>query len=209
MILTSQSALSIVSGSQTATIVPKTIAQFNQLGAEDQLAVIGFVFTEMGNIITVAAPAAAIMIHAQGILDQIKQMSSVEQTQVMGDLANHADTPPCRSYGSFTTNTKLGFWNQLGQWMNQGIMAPIPKNHQLSPQASAVLKAFQNASLGQQITILRNAVMGMGFGSRSLGSQKKVAAPVVVPTEIGARTEATIAGVTNLTVLGWLYQQHA
>lgn len=97
----------------------------------------------MGKTITIAAPGATSMIFARKLLDQIKQMSPTDQTQVMCDLANRADTPICRSYGAFTTNLKLGFWNQLGEWMEQGLVAPIPQGYKLSSRAKAVLKAIK------------------------------------------------------------------
>jgi hypothetical protein len=209
MSFTIESAQSIFSGTQVAAVVPTTIEQFNQLSAEDQLALIWFAYTEMGKTITIAAPGAANMIFAQGILDQIKQMPAIDQTQVMCDLANRADTPISRSYGSFTVNIKLGFWNQLGEWMNQGIVAPIPQNYQLSSDASAVLTAIQNADSGQQITILRNAVIDMGFGSNTPDSGGKVKAPVVVPTEMAARTQAKIEGVAHPTVLDYINNMNA
>jgi hypothetical protein len=204
MSFTIESAQTIFSGTQIARVVPKTIEQFNQLNAEDRLALIWFAYTEMGKTITVAAPGAANMIFAQDLLNQIKQMSSAEQTQVMCDLVNQTDTPICRTYGSFTTNIKLGFWNQLGEWMEQGLVAPIPQGYKLSSPANAVLQAIENADSGQQITILRNAVVDMGFDSNSSGSRQKVRQTLAVPTTISARTQASIEGMTNTTVLSYI-----
>lgn len=209
MSMTIKSAQSIFLDTQVANIVPSIIEQFNQLNAEDQLALIWFAYTEMGKTITVAAPGATSMIFAQKLLEQIRQMSSAEQTQVMCDLANHADTPLCRSYSSFTTNLKLGFWNQLGKWMEEGFIAPIPKGYKLSSEANSVLKAIANADPGQQITILRNAVVGMGFDSKSPGSRQKVREPIAVPTTIAARTQASIEGVTNTAVLSYINNMNA
>jgi hypothetical protein len=209
MPFTTESAQAIFPDTQVATIVPETIEQFNQLKAEDQLALIWFAFTEMGKTITIAAPGAANMMFAQGILDQVKQMSAIEQTQVMCDLVNHADTPICRAYGSLGVNVKLGFWNQLGEWMEQGIVAPIPKGYQLSPKATAVLKSLKNADPGQQITILRNTVVAMGFASKDVVRSTKVADPVIVPIEMAKRTQVTIAGVTNSTVLSYIDNMNA
>lgn len=209
MSLTTESAQSIFPDTQVATAVPKTIEQFNKLTAEDQLALIWFAFTEMGKTITIAAPGAANMIFAQGILNQIKQMSPADQTQVMCDLANHTDTPICRFYGSLSMNIKLGFWNQLGEWMDQGIVAPIPSGYQLSPDASAVLTSIKKADPGQQITILRNIVVNMGFDSKDLDQPKQVADPVVVPTEMANRTQAKIEGVSHATVLSYINNMNA
>ena len=209
MPFTIEAARSIFPGTQSANIVPSTIESFNQLNAEDQLALIWFAYTEMGKSITVAAPGAANMIIAQGILEQIKQMPFEAQTQVMCDLANRADTPICRSYASFTMNIKLGFWYQLGDWMAQGLVAPIPPGYQLSPKAQTVLQTIREADSGQQITILRNTVVGMGFDPNAPGSYTKVQDPVVAPTEASARTQVSIEGTDNPTVLGYINNMNA
>jgi Orange carotenoid protein, N-terminal/Nuclear transport factor 2 (NTF2) domain len=209
MSFTTESVQTIFPDTLVATVVPKTLEQFKQLKAEDQLALIWFAFTEMGKTITIAAPGAANMMFAQGLLDQIKQMSAGEQTQVMCDLVNHTDTPICRAYSFFTINLKLGFWNQLGEWMEQGLVAPIPKNYPLSPKASTVLKAIKNADPGQQITILRNTVVDMGFDSNDLEQQKKAVDPVVIPTEMANRIPVTIEGATHPTVLSYIDNMNA
>ena len=209
MSITINSAQSIFSDTQVANVVPDIIERFDRLKAEDQLALIWFAYTEMGKTITVAAPGSTSMIFAQKLLEQIKQMSPAEQTQVMCDLANHADTPLCRSYSFFTTNLKLGFWNQLGEWMEEGLIAPIPKGYKLSSEADSVLKAIANADSGQQITILRNTVVNMGFDAKASESRQKVREPIVVPTTIAARTQASIEGVTNTTVLSYINNMNA
>jgi hypothetical protein len=83
MPFTIDSARGIFPGTLSADVVPATIARFNQLSAEDQLAWIWFAYLEMGTTITVAAPGAASMQFAEGTMNQIKQMSFAEQTQVM------------------------------------------------------------------------------------------------------------------------------
>jgi hypothetical protein len=206
---TIESAQSIFPSTQIANVVPDTIAAFDQLNAEDQLALIWFAYTEMGKTITVAALGAANMILAQGILELIKQMPPEAQTQVMYDLANRADTPICRSYASFTMNIKLGFWYQLGEWMEKGLVAPIPPGYLLSDKAQEVLKSIQAADAGQQITILRNTVISMGFDPNAPGSYKKVEDPIVAPTDISARTQVKIEGVTNSTVLDYINNMNA
>lgn len=96
-------------------------------------------------------------------------MTALEQTQAMCDLANHADTPICRTYTTWSPNIKLGFWYRLGQLMEEGVVAPIPEGYQLSANAAAVLQGIRGLESGQQITVLRNAVVDMGFDSSKLG----------------------------------------
>lgn len=204
MSFTIDSARSIFPNTLTADAVPATTARFTQLNAEDQLALIWFAYLEMGKSITIAAPGAANMQFAEATMNQIRQMNFREQSQVMCDLANRADTPISRTYATWSPNIKLGFWYQLGQWMEQGIVAPIPEGYKLSANASAVLQAIRGLESGQQITVLRNSVVDMGFDTNKLGNFTRVAEPVVVPKEISQRTKVSIEGIDNPTVLSYM-----
>ncbi len=199
-----ETARTIFPETLAADVVPATIARFNQLSAEDQLALIWFAYLEMGKTITIAAPGAASMVLAERTLEQFRKMSFQEQTQAMCDLANRADTPICRTYAVWSPNVKLGFWYQLGEWMEEGIVAPIPEGYRLSANASAVLQAIQAADSGQQITILRNAVVDMGYDPAELGQFNRVSEPVVPPKSMSERTQVSIEGITNPTVLSYM-----
>lgn len=209
MPFTIESARGIFPNTLSADAVPATIARFTQLNAEDQLALIWFAYLEMGKAITIAAPGAASMQFAEATLNEIRQMSFQEQTQAMCDLANRADTPVCRTYATWSPNIKLGFWYKLGQWMEQGLVAPIPEGYKLSANASAVLLAIEKLEPGQQITVLRNAVVDMGFDPSKLGSFNRVAEPVVAPQDASQRTQVAIEGVSNPTVLSYMNNLNA
>ena len=188
----------------TADAVPALTARFNQLSAEDQLAWIWFAYLEMGKTVTVAAPGAANMQFAEPTLDAIKAMSFQEQSQAMCDLANHADTEICRTYATWTANIKLGFWYKLGELMEQGVVAPIPEGYKLSANAKAVLTTLQGLDSGQQITVLRNTVVDMGFDTGKMGKFESVSEPVAPPTKISERTKVNIEGVTNAAILNYM-----
>jgi hypothetical protein len=204
MSFTIDSARSIFPNTLTADAVPATTARFTQLSAEDQLALIWFAYLEMGKAITIAAPGAANMQFAEVTMNQIREMNFREQSQVMCDLANRADTPIGRTYATWSPNIKLGFWYQLGKWMEQGLVAPIPEGYKLSANASAVLQAIRELESGQQITVLRNSVVDMGFDTNKLGNYTRVAEPVVVPKEMSQRTKVSIEGVDNATILSYM-----
>ncbi|MFN9733892.1 MAG: orange carotenoid protein N-terminal domain-containing protein, partial [Microcystis sp.] len=82
MPFTIESARSIFPNTLSADVVPATIARFNQLNTEDQLALIWFAYLEMGKTITVAAPGAASMVFAENTMNEIRQMSPLQQSQV-------------------------------------------------------------------------------------------------------------------------------
>lgn len=163
----------------------------------------------MGKTITIAAPGAANMQFAEGTLNQIKQMSFQEQSQVMCDLTNRADTPICRTYGTWSVNIKLGFWYRLGEWMEQGFVAPIPEGYQLSANANAVLQVIRGLDAGQQITVLRNNVVDMGYDPGLAGTYQPVTEPVVPAKEISQRTKVNIEGLDNPTVLNYMNNMNA
>ena len=205
MPFTIESARNIFPSTLTADAVPATTARFNQLSAEDQLALIWFAYLEMGQSITSAALGSANMQFAQRTLDEIRDMSFQAQSQTMCDLANRTDTPICRTYASWSPNIKLGFWYQLGKWMADGAVAPIPEGYKLSANASAVLQDIRNLESGQQITVLRNSVVDMGFD----GGTKRVSAPVVPPQNIAERTKVSIEGITTPTILEYMNNLNA
>ncbi|MDJ0730871.1 MAG: orange carotenoid-binding protein [Crocosphaera sp.] len=209
MPFTLDSARNIFPNTLAADAVPATIARFEQLSAEDQLALIWFAYLEMGKNITVAAPGAANMQFAEGTLKEMLSMTPLEQSQVMCDLANRADTPISRTYATWTPNIKLGFWYELGKLMEQGKIAPIPEGYQLSANANAVLLTITSLESGQQITVLRNCVVDMGYDPSKMSNFQKITEPVVPPKEIAQRTQVKIEGVDNSTILSYMNNLNA
>jgi hypothetical protein len=187
----------------SADVVPAVTARFRLLSAEDQLALIWFAYLEMGQSITIAAPGAARMQFAEPVLNEIKAMSFPLQSQVMCDLANRTDTTIGRTYASWSVNIKLGFWYQLGEWMAAGLVAPIPKGYQLSANAAAVLSSLKGVDQGQQITLLRNFVVDMGYDPAK-GEGQRVMEPVVAPTPEASRQKVFIEGVINPTINAYM-----
>ncbi len=204
MTYTIDRAQDIFPNTQIADAVPATTNKFKQLSIDDQLAFLWDAYTEIGRTITPAAPGAANLQLMEGLLNDIKRMSHDEQNKVMRDLASCADTPISRSYGAFGVNAKLGFWYQLGEWMKQGLVAPMPTGYQMSSDVKAVLAAVQKLDPGQQITVLRNTVVDMGF-EPSLPSKDEEAVNFTFErTEPASKAKLTIEGVSEPTVLNYI-----
>ena len=210
MALTIDSAQNIFKGTQLPSQIPATIALFDQLSVDDKLAYLWYAYTEMGKTITPAAPGAARLQLAESLLNQIKQMSPEEQTKVMRDLANRADSPISRSYGFFSVNTKLAFWFELGELMKQGVVAPIPANYQMSEGVKVVLETTQKLDAGQQITVLRNTVVDMGFDTSGMApsSSKPSAEPAFERTS-NAPKEVQIDGINEPAVTKYIEAMNA
>ena len=143
--------------------VPAALALFNDLSTDEKLGVLWFIYEEMGRGVTPAATGAARLQFAEGLLEQVKALSPNEQLAFMRDLINQARTPMTRAYGVLTNNTKLAFWYQLAELMKSGEVIEVPAAYKLSRSASAVYSRIVALEFGQQITILRQAVISMGY----------------------------------------------
>jgi hypothetical protein len=209
MPFTIDTARNIFPNTLAADAVPATIARFQQLSAEDQLALIWFAYLEMGKTITVAAPGAASMQFAERTIQEMLSMTPLEQSQAMCDLANRTDTPISRTYATWTANVKLGFWYELGNLMRDGRIAPIPANYKASANANAVLNTIIGLEGGQQITVLRNAVVDMGFDPNQISDFKRISEPVNPPKEIGQRTQVKIEGINIPTINSYMNNLNA
>ncbi|MEM1309045.1 MAG: orange carotenoid protein N-terminal domain-containing protein [Cyanobacteria bacterium P01_C01_bin.70] len=146
----------------SGSIVTDTIASFQQLTTDEQLGLLWTLYKNMGRSITPAAPGAARMQFAEGLLEQVKAMPQQQQLQFMRDLVNRKSTADTRAYGVLSSNTKLAFWYQLAVWMNEGTVIPVPSFYKLSDAASRLFGQISKLSFGQQITIMRQVVVGMG-----------------------------------------------
>ena len=147
---------------QATDSVATLTSQIQKLSTDDQLALLWYIYTEMGTSITPAAPGSARLQLAEGLMNQVKAMSFSEQLQFMRDLANRVSTPATRAYGVLTANTKLALWYQLAEWMKQGIVIPMPSDYVASTGANQALQALKQLDMGQQITVLRSIVVKMG-----------------------------------------------
>ncbi|MEH1933905.1 MAG: orange carotenoid protein N-terminal domain-containing protein [Nostoc sp.] len=150
-----------------------TIREFVQawqkLNVDDQLALFWFIYKEMGGSITPAAPGASTVSPeiAEGLFNQVKELSHEQQLQVQRDLINKVDTLISREYGSLGDTTKLLFWYRLSQGMENGTIIPIPDDYQLSSESKALFGRIQGLAFEQQITLFRDYVSPMGAEAKA------------------------------------------
>ena len=76
--------------------------------------------------------------------------------------------------------------------MEEGFVAPIPEGYKLSANAAAVLQSIRGLESGQQITVLRNAVVDMGYDPKNMSGYQRISEPVMAPKSIGERTPVSI-----------------
>lgn len=146
----------------SVTPVSSAIAAFKGLATDEQLGLLWVLYDNMGRAITPAAPGAARLQFAEGLLAQVRAMVPSEQLQFMRDLIECKSTPATRAYGVLTNNTKLAFWYQLAEDMRSGTVIAVPDHYKLGSDAMAVFGQISKLDFNQQITVLRQAVVTMG-----------------------------------------------
>jgi Orange carotenoid protein, N-terminal/Nuclear transport factor 2 (NTF2) domain len=203
MAFTIESAQAMFAGSGLPSPIPGILANFEELSLEDRLAILWYAYTETGKSITRAALGAASMALVEGMLNDIRVMSKTEQTQLMIDLANRTDTPLGRTYGYFSANTKLGFWYQLADWMQEGIVAPIPADFTASDDANLLFQAIQKLDGGQQIQVLRDIVLNMGYDPTVTPKSAPKAEDFQLARTEPVVTGLTVEGITDATPLAY------
>lgn len=145
--------------------IDQSLSTFRGLSVDTQLAFLWFVYTKMGESITPAAPGAAEPDIADGLYNQVKELSQEEQLQVQRDILQQTSTPITREYGALSNNTRLLFWYRLAQGMEEGTIIPMPENYQLADEAKNLLAALETMDFNQQITFLRKVVEPSGSDS--------------------------------------------
>jgi hypothetical protein len=136
---------------------------FKRLGTDEQLALLWFVYKQMGHLVTPAAPGAASPDIAAGLYGQAKALNHQQQLDAMRAIAlGEQSNQLSREYGSLSSNTKLAFWFYLAQGMDRGEIVPMPDNYELTQQGQDLLAAIESMDFEEQITVLRNAADSMG-----------------------------------------------
>jgi hypothetical protein len=140
------------------------VQAFQTLPVDEQLALFWFIYKEMGNSVTPAAPGASTVSDnvAEGLFNQIKALAHDEQLQFQRDLINKVDNQYSRMYGSMSDTTKLLFWYRLAQGMENATIVPMPSDYKLSSQSQDLLNKIKQVEFEQQMNIFRDYVSPMG-----------------------------------------------
>ncbi len=148
--------------------VRELVQAFQKLGVDEQLALFYFIYKEMGDSITPAAPGASTVSPAvaDGLFNQVKELSHEEQLQLQRDLINKADTVHTREYGSMSDTTKLLFWYRLAQGMDANTIIPMPGNYELASESKELMDKIKELDFGMQMSLFRDYVAPMGADAK-------------------------------------------
>lgn len=148
----------------TSDVHNEITSAFEGLSTDAKLALLWYLYTEIGKSITPAAPGAstASPAIAEGLFKQVAEMSHEEQLQVQRDLVERKDCRIGHEYGALSNTTKLLFWYLLAQGMDRTEIIPMPADYELESGATKCMQQIQAIEYSEQITVLRDCVAPMG-----------------------------------------------
>lgn len=140
----------------------KMVQTINGLGTDEKLALLYFIYEEMGDSITPAAPEAAEPELAPVLLGDFYNLSDDEQLNIMRAIVNRDDTPYSRAYGALTANNQLVVWYAWAIGMGEKIV-DIPEGYEATEAVNGVLGQIEGLDFEQQISVLRDVANNMGY----------------------------------------------
>lgn len=139
----------------------KVFASYSQLGTDDKLALLYYIYEAMGESITPAAPTAADPNLAPRLLGDYFTLSQDEQLAIMRQIAAGDDSDYSRAYGALGLNNKLMVWFAWAQGMGETVV-DMPANYQAPQSLNSTLDQIKNLEFQEQISVLREIANQMG-----------------------------------------------
>lgn len=138
------------------------VEKINELGTDEKLALLYFIYEKMGDSITPAAPAAAEPELAPMLLNDFYNLSHDQQLNIMRGIVNRNDTPYSHAYGALTANNQLVVWYAWAVGMGERIV-DIPEGYEATEAVNGLLGQIEALDFEQQISVLRDVANNMGY----------------------------------------------
>lgn len=141
----------------------QTVETFKQFSADEQLALLWFIYDEIkGSINPNPNDNETGFAIAQASVNQLAQMSQEEQLQVQRDIINGSSNGIAKAYSDFNSSNRIAFWYLLAQEMEKGRVVNVPADYRLPSEAQRFMDSFKSYDFERQITAIRNVVATMG-----------------------------------------------
>jgi hypothetical protein len=150
----------------TAESTRNLYQDYDALGVDEKLALLYYIYEEMGDAVTPAAPNAADIELAQNLVQELLPMSEADQLEAMRSIVKREDTPLSRHYGGLSANNQLLVWYGWAQAMGNQVV-DMPGDYEMTAGVKDILAKVKNLDFQEQITLLREAATQMGYSQVS------------------------------------------
>lgn len=161
-----------MTSANTTNNVNKAVQVFQHFNEDEKLALLWFIYTEIGRAIDPkGGPDTNGFNIVEPLINRIKQTPQNEQLQVQRDIvAGNISNPIVRTYADLSSSGRLAFWYVLAQAMDEGAVVQVPADFQVSSEARNFLNSFKTFDFNDQITFMRNVVALVGPAPKETGA---------------------------------------
>lgn len=146
----------------TSQSTEELFKRYNALNVDDKLALLYYVYEDMGDSVTPAAPGAADPSLAQPLAEELFALSKEDQLQAMRNIVEGKDTPLSKRYGGLNPNNQLLVWYIWAEAMGDRVI-DLPNDYSASAAVKTMLNLLEGVDFQEQITLLREAATQMGY----------------------------------------------
>ncbi|MBW4449925.1 MAG: hypothetical protein KME38_24575 [Spirirestis rafaelensis WJT71-NPBG6] len=136
------------------------VSKFQNLNADDRLAVLAVLFSQINEEIPASAMNSLPNHGTADLVAEIQNLSQPDQILALRKLQNQEGeetTISTDSYASMDAESKLAFWYQLGENLG-GSVVGIPQDYIPSEQAAEVLDLFEMNSSEQIMSFMQQVL---------------------------------------------------
>lgn len=136
------------------------VSKFQNLNADDRLAVLAVLFSQINEEIPATALNSLPNDASADLVAEIQNLSQPDQILALRKLQNQEGgetTISTDSYASMNAESKLAFWYQLGENLG-GSVVGIPQDYVPSEQAAEVLDLFEMNSSEQIMSFMQQVL---------------------------------------------------
>jgi Orange carotenoid protein, N-terminal len=134
----------------------------DRIDTDGKLALLYYIYKELGNSITPAAPNAADLNLTSSLIEEFFNLSDDEQLEIMRDIVNCKDTEYSHAYGGLSPNNQLLVWYAWAQEMGKSVV-DIPDNYKAAEGVNQALSQIKKLEFEEQISLLREIATNMGY----------------------------------------------
>ncbi|MFE4105556.1 orange carotenoid protein N-terminal domain-containing protein [Almyronema epifaneia] len=135
---------------------------YTQLGTDEKLALLYYVYEKMGDSVTPAAPNAAQPELVDTLASGYFELDDDAQLVIMREIVEGKDSESSRAYGGLTANNQLLVWYIWADAMGDRVV-DMPEDYEPSKAINQALKQIENLEFESQISVLREAASNMGY----------------------------------------------
>lgn len=140
----------------------KVVQSFEQLGVDEKLALLYYIYGKMGSSITPAAPEATDPELAPRLMGEFFELSEQDQLEIMRDIVGCKNTEWSHAYAALKENNQLMVWYAWARGMGDTVVG-LPGDYKAPEAINDVLSHLEGLDFQEQISMMRDVAARMGY----------------------------------------------